>query len=93
MNEDKIRQHLSFWLGDTCNRYLNALRDVGVVDEKKLTKRKQQVLDAKGDLIDEWTPHYWSFLKQMMDERDSEQHLGQVSPEAAPSASPDEPSR
>jgi hypothetical protein len=76
MNEDKIRQHLGFWLGDTCNRYLNALRDVGVVDEKKLSQRQQQVLDAKGDLLDEWAPQYWTFLKRMMDELDSDRVAG-----------------
>ncbi len=73
MNEKKIRQHLGFWLGDTCNRYLSALHDIGVVDDKKLAEHKQEVLDAKGDILDEWTPQYWAFLKQMINEQDCKQ--------------------
>ena len=69
MDDEKIRQHLGFWLGDTCNRYLNSLLEIGILDESKIAENKKNILEAKEALLAEWTPKYWEYLQQMMGEK------------------------
>lgn len=45
-------------MSDTCNRYAGKLREMGVVDEKQDMKLRQQIIDAKYDLLDDWVPFY-----------------------------------
>jgi len=53
-----LESYIGGWLNDTCNRYLNALDDLGVVDRKRRSKMQAEILDLKNRILDEWIPFY-----------------------------------
>jgi len=53
-----LESYLGGWLNDTCNRYLNALDDLGVVNNRQRSKMHAEILDLKNRLLDKWIPFY-----------------------------------
>lgn len=57
-NDEKLRMHLSLWMTDTCNRYLHALTDLGVVDKRKLKTLSSKVVEKRNEMLDEYVPFF-----------------------------------
>jgi hypothetical protein len=58
MKQQTPESILGDFLNDTCNRYLNALDDLGIVDKKARHKKTDEILKMKNSLLDEWTPFF-----------------------------------
>jgi hypothetical protein len=49
---------LDSMLTDTCNRYLNLVDELGVIDQKKRQQKQAAILATGNALLDEWVPFY-----------------------------------
>ncbi len=47
MKREVLQSYLDGWLTDTCNRYLNLVDDMGVVDRKKRAKKSARAATVR----------------------------------------------
>jgi len=58
MTNKNLQAQLDGYLTDTCNRYMNALIELGVVDKKAAAQKTDEILKTRNALLDEWTPFF-----------------------------------
>ncbi len=68
MKHEALQSYLDGWLADTCNRYLNLVDEMGVIDRKKRAKKSDEILKARNALLDQWAPFYAKQLSALIDE-------------------------
>ena len=68
MDPKVIRGYLDLALTDTCNRYLNAVDELGVVDRRARAKFSSEILSRRNELLDKWVPFYAEHIANLVDE-------------------------
>ncbi len=66
MTQDQLQRYLDERLTDLCNRYLNAVDDLGVINRGKRAKIMQDILKARNALLDHWVPIYAADLSRRL---------------------------
>ncbi|KZN70396.1 hypothetical protein [Pseudoalteromonas luteoviolacea] len=67
-----LESHLDMWMTDTCNRYLNVLTELGVVDKKKVSKLSKQILGKRNEMLDEYIPIFIEETFKLLENKDVE---------------------
>ena len=65
-----LESHLDMWMTDTCNRYLNILADLGVVDKKKASKLAKEILEKRNEMLDEYVPFFVETTFKLLENED-----------------------
>ena len=73
MKPEVFKGYLDLALTDTCNRYLNLVDGLGVIDGKKRTKKSKDILAARDALLDQWVPFYAKHLAALVDEAEAKE--------------------
>jgi hypothetical protein len=72
--KEELKQAIDGCITDACNRYLNALEDIGVVDKRARAKKNDAILKIRNDLLDEYMPWYVKRIAMTMKDGKSGEH-------------------